>query len=34
VILARYILKERLRGIQRIGAALALAGAALISAGG
>jgi uncharacterized membrane protein len=32
VVLARLILKERLRGIQRVGAALALAGAALISA--
>jgi drug/metabolite transporter (DMT)-like permease len=33
VLLARVVLKERLRGVQRIGAALALAGAALISAG-
>jgi drug/metabolite transporter (DMT)-like permease len=32
VVLARLILKERLRAVQRIGAALALAGAALISA--
>ena len=34
VILARVVLKERLRTIQRVGAALALAGAALISAAG
>jgi drug/metabolite transporter (DMT)-like permease len=33
VLLARVVLKERLRGVQRLGAVLALAGAALISAG-
>jgi drug/metabolite transporter (DMT)-like permease len=33
VLLARVVLKERLQAVQRIGAALALAGAALISAG-
>jgi drug/metabolite transporter (DMT)-like permease len=33
VILARVVLKERLRGIQRAGAFAALAGVALISAG-
>jgi drug/metabolite transporter (DMT)-like permease len=32
VALARVVLKERLRAIQRVGAALALAGVALISA--
>jgi drug/metabolite transporter (DMT)-like permease len=34
VVLARVVLKERLRASQRIGAALALAGVALISAAG
>jgi uncharacterized membrane protein len=33
VVLARLILGERLRAVQRVGAALALTGAALISAG-
>jgi drug/metabolite transporter (DMT)-like permease len=34
VVLARVVLKERLRAVQRVGAALALMGVALISAGG
>src|SRR4051812_25509415 len=34
VVLARVVLKEHLRASQRVGAAMALAGAALISAGG
>jgi drug/metabolite transporter (DMT)-like permease len=34
VVLARVVLKERLRPVQRVGAALALAGVGLISAGG
>jgi drug/metabolite transporter (DMT)-like permease len=33
VVLARFVLHERLRAIQRFGAAAALAGVALISAG-
>jgi drug/metabolite transporter (DMT)-like permease len=33
VVLARVVLKERLHAVQRIGAAAALAGVALISAG-
>jgi drug/metabolite transporter (DMT)-like permease len=33
VVLARFVLHERLRGVQRIGAIGALVGAALISSG-